>query len=87
MLPVLVYLNFVSTGVPLTMVPKSCSASAKEITGKSPAVASLSAAAATLDELILLVASSLQDVKATKHNALNAKIAFFIAIIFKYFLV
>ena len=32
--------------------------------------------------IILLVASSLQDVKATKHNALNAKIAFFIAIVF-----
>jgi hypothetical protein len=71
-----VYTNFVSTGVPFIIVPKSCSDSANEITGNSPAVASLSAAAATLSNLILLVASSLQDVNATKHNALRAKIVF-----------
>src|SRR5690606_27256141 len=83
-LPVFVYLNTVSTGVPSLIVPKSCSVSLNEIVGKFPALASLWAASATFAALILLAASSLQHVNAIKQSALTPNINFFIVLIFFY---
>src|SRR5690606_42061302 len=73
-MPSVVILKNVSTGVLAAIWPKSCSVFANWITGNLLAFASLSAATATLDSLIFFEASSLHDVNATTHKALNPKI-------------
>lgn len=56
--PVFLYVNTVSTGVPLIISPKSCSVLSNSITGNFDAASSLTAASATLESSTLLDASS-----------------------------